>query len=170
MAINFNELPNSNPGGGYNIPKGTYFALIEKAEMRTPKAKDDGSIGKPYLNLQLSITTPDGKSVGKLFDIISESNHELVRYKLRRFIEALELPITGDFELRDLPKVIINKKFIVDIAPDKQGKAAVDVFSGDIYYSVAEAARIFGNNAGLTGTINAPDAEDALPLGTRDEY
>ena len=26
-------------------------ATIDKAEMRTPKPKDDGSVGKPYLNL-----------------------------------------------------------------------------------------------------------------------
>lgn len=170
MSINFDTLPTSNPGGGV-VPKGTYFATIDKAEMRTPKPRDDGSVGKPYLNLQLSLQTADGKAAGKLFDILSESDHELVRYKLRRFIEALEIPITGNFELKDLTKIVVGKKLIVDVAPDKQNRSAVDVFSGDIYYSVAEASRIFGNNAGLTGPINAPDAED-VPFtgGTPDDY
>lgn len=166
MAINFDALPNNNPMG-QTIPEGTYYATIDKAEMRAPK--DDPS--KPdYLNLQYSIKGADGKSYGKLFDIISESDHDIVRYKLQRFITALQLPITGTFQLKDLTKIIVNKQLIVDIKvdPGKNGyadKSVVDVFKNEIYYPLSEASAIFGTVSPQAEepTIAASDAVDATP-------
>lgn len=166
MAINFNALPNEKPNALPN--PGTYFATIEKAEMKQPS---DSS--KPeYLNLTLALQTKDGKSAGKIFDMLSESDKDLIRYKLARFILALEIPITGAFELKDLTKIVTGKKLIVDVAVDDpkkknpdspyQAKAVVDVFTNMIYYPLAEASTIFGIQA-PTGEINAPDAHDAEP-------
>lgn len=168
MAINFNALPNEKPNA--NPAPGQYFATIEKAEMKANKTP-----GKPdYLNLTLGLQTKDGKSAGKIFDIIAESDNDVVRYKIQRFITALEIPITGAFELRDLPKIIVGKKIIVDITiddPKKKdpnspyaAKAVVDVFTGMIYYPLAEASTIFGieiQNPTGDAPINAPDATDA---------
>lgn len=154
MAINFNELPDNKPNA---IPeKGTYYATITKVQMTQGK-----DLSKPpYLDLTLTLTKENGEAAGKVFDKIVESEHEVVRYKLKRFIQALEIPLTGSFELRDLAKIIINKKLIVDITKEENTgyapKAVVDVFSNKIYYPMSEASEIFD-----TPFINAPDADDA---------
>lgn len=144
MAINYNSLPTEKPamGGGSIIPKGQYLAVIEKAEM---KQGQDAS-KPPYLNLQFDISDEaSGTKMGKLFHILTESNHPLPMFQLKRIIEALNLPITGDFELKDLAKMIQGKKIIVDVAPEKveEGKTAtrsvVDVFSGQIFYPYVES-------------------------------
>lgn len=145
---------------------GTYFGIIEKAEMKAPKDPN-----KPdYLNLTIALQDKTGKACGKIFDILSESDKDLIRYKIMRFITALNIPITGAFDLKDLTKIVTGKKLIVDITiddpkkkdPDSAypAKAVVDVFTGMIYYPLSEASTIFGT-AAPTGAINAPDAEDA---------
>ena len=159
MAINFDALPGSNPSGAV-VPNGTYYGTIKNPEMRVPKPKEDGSIGKPYLNFKLLLQNAKSEAVGSIYDMLSDSDHEIPRYKIRRFIEALALPITGAFELRDLAKIIDGKRLIVDIAEDKRSttpKSQVDTFSGDIYYPISEAANIFGNTAGVTGQDATPD-------------
>lgn len=165
--INFDTLPDSNPA---SLPaKGKYYATIKKAEMKQPQ-----DTTKPmYLNLQLALKDAQGRDAGTVFDIISESDHQLVRYKLKRFITALELPITGEFELRDLAKVVPNKQFIVDIThEEKDGrppKAVVDIFTAEIYYPMSMASEIFGNSFADNADddvpffINESDATDANP-------
>lgn len=163
MGINFNELPDNKP---VSLPdKGTYIATIEKAEM---KQGQDAS-KPPYLNLLLALQTPDGKPAGKIYDIISESAHELVRFKVKRFVMATEIPIVGNFELRDLVKVLPNKQLIVDVTHEekdgRQPKGIVDIFAGGIYYPMSQRAEVFGETAAVDadeiGAIFAPDATDA---------
>lgn len=163
MAINFNTLPSDKPNA---LPeKGSYIATIEKAEMKNPKDTSK----PPYLNLTFALKTPDGKSAGKIFDIISESEHELVRYKLSRFITALEIPITGMFELKDLCKIIQGKTIIIDITKEeKEGqnpRAVVDIFTNQIYYSMKDASEIFADWT-EDRPINASDAADAVSTTT----
>lgn len=172
MAINFNALPTDKPNA--IIPAGTYYATIEKAEMKPPKPKN-GVQGPDYLNLTLGIKDKNGKSMGKIFDMLSESDHELVRYKVQRFITALEIPIVGNFELKDLCKIVQGKQFIVDsaIQPGKDGypdKAVVDIFTNEIYYPMAKASEIFGATEGGDSVINAADAADAVPPAQDEEY
>lgn len=166
MAINFDALPNSNPGGSV-VPGGTYYATIEQPSMKTPQPKEDGTVGADYLNMKFSLQNSDMTFAGSVWDRLVDSNHELMRYKLRRFIEALEIPIQGDFELKDLVKIINGKKLIVDIKVETKNnkeQSVVDLFGGDIYYSVREAARIFGNSAGVTAPTAAPTP--AAPVNT----
>ena len=95
--INFDSLPDNGPKG--LLEKAKYRATIATAEMKTSAGKPD------YLNLSYdlkSLTT--GKACGRMFDIITEPTHDITRYKLKRFIEALKIPITGEFELKDLSK------------------------------------------------------------------
>lgn len=138
--INFNNLPGSKPNNTF--ADGCYIATIETAEMK--QGKDDS---KPkYLNIRMGLTEANGKTVGKLFDLFTESASELPQFKLRRFIEALAVPITGEFELKDLVKIIIGKKFLIDVCAEKRdgketGRMATDVSTADIYYSMAEASR-----------------------------
>lgn len=169
MAINFDQLPNSKPNA--IPPKGPYYALIEKAEMRQPKDEDK----RPYLSLAYSLKNKDGVSQGKLFDILSESDSDIPRYKLQRFITALQIPITGSFELKDLAKIVPGKSFIVDVIEDKRSdrpQATVDVFSGEIYYPLSEASAVFGDPTDDTVPFefNASDAEDVEPIISNTEY
>ena len=168
MAINFDALPSTKPNA--IPPKGPYYALIEKAEMKKPKEP-----GKPmYLNLTLALSDRTGKSCGKVFDIISESDHELIRYKLARLVTALGITLTGNFELKDLCKIIAQKKLIVDITKEEKDgyapKAVIDIFTNQIFYPLSEASQIFGtekeeNIARTEGLlpfeIDAADAADA---------
>jgi hypothetical protein len=170
--INFNSLPTDKP---VNLPdSGTYYATIESAEM-----KQGRDITKPpYLNICLNLKDKTGKACGKVFDILAESDKQLIQYKIARFLIALGLDKLGSFELVDLVKVIKNKQLIVDIKQEepKDGypaKAVVDVFSGSIYYPLSEASNIFGVSAPKAArpsdievidddslTIDASDAAD----------
>lgn len=163
MAIHYDNLPTDKP---ISLPDpGTYYATIEKAEMKQPK-----DANKPdYLNMQLQLKDKNGKSAGKIFDILSESEHELVKYKISRFIKALKIDFSGSsFELKDLCKVIVGKQLIVDTTIEESeqygDKAKVDIFSGEIYYPMDNAEFIFGgsNEDELPYDINAEDAEDVV--------
>ncbi|MCQ2968514.1 MAG: DUF669 domain-containing protein [Clostridium sp.] len=145
MAINFDSLPNSKGTGAFKpAAPGTYFATIEGADMKTPK----DTTKKDYLNLKLKLTTVDGKSAGVVFDIISESEASLMMYKLKRFLRAIEVEFSGDFELTDVQKLCLNKEIIVDIKNEKdlkgEDRAVVDLFTNEIYYKKSEANEIFG--------------------------
>lgn len=137
MAINFNSLPTEKPALGVIIPKGMYFGTIRKAEMRQPKDES-----KPeYLNLEIDVTdTVSQASMGKIWVILTESEAPLPRYQLSRFIQALHLPIEGEFELKDLTKMVVNKTLKLDICPEetKDGKppqrSIVDINAGEIFY------------------------------------
>lgn len=176
--INFNSLPTDKPNA---LPEsGTYYATITSAEMK--QGKD--TTKPPYLNICLSLTDSTGKACGKVFDILAESDKELIQYKIARFVIALGLEKLGSFELVDLVKVIKNKKLIVDIKQEepKDGypaKAVVDVFSGSIYYPISEASEIFGSSNVPTNTqtnpendltINASDAADVHNVADDDEF
>lgn len=158
--INFSKLPDDNPIG--LTEPGRYFGTIEKAEMKSPK----DATKKPYLNMQIALKNQEGKTKGKIFDIIADSDHEAVMYKLKRFILALELPIQGDFELKDLPKIVQGKQLIVDVTHDKEKKrSVVDMFTHDIFYPMAEAPSLFEGLVALdmnATPISAADAEDVI--------
>ena len=142
MGINFNSLPTEKPAMGFVIPKGQYIATINKSEMR--QGKD--TTKPPYLSLELDITDEmSNTNMGKVWAILTESEQPLPRYQLQRFINALSLPITGEFELKDLTKMVNGKKLKVDIVPEERtdGKEAqrsvVDIMAGDIFYPIAPA-------------------------------
>lgn len=168
--IDFNALPDRKPAG--DALTGCFIATVETAEMKTPKPKKDGDgkpiQGKDYLNMRCGLTTGTGKSAGKIFDMLFDSEAPIPQFKLRRFVEAIGLPITGAFDLKDLPKIIIGKKFLIDVMPEKKdgvltGRTTADVFTGDIYYSMAEASRKMEGVVAVNAdnTINAADAEDS---------
>lgn len=135
MAINFDALPTDKPAGSsFVVPKGRYLATIDKAEMKQGK-----DTAKPeYLNLTLELVNPEDKTpVGKVWDIITESTADLAQYKLKRLIIALGLPIKGDFDLKDLAKMVVGKKMLVDIKIDEKAspeRSVVDATAAEIYY------------------------------------
>jgi len=165
MAINFNSLPSNRPT---NLPAtGTYYAVIESAEMR----QGADPTKPPYLSLCLALKDKDGKAVGKIYDILSESDKELVQYKLARFLMALDLAKLGTFELADLAKLIKNKQLIVDVKQEDAqngypAKAVVDVFKNMIYYPMSEAQTIFGTAVETVNTVQGAPWENST---TNDE-
>lgn len=137
--INFNTLPTEKPSMGNIIPKGQYKAKIEKAEMKQSRNESK----PPYLSIQFDLTdTVSNMPMGKIWAILTESDKALPLYQLSRFIQALKLPITGNFELKDLTKMIPGKELLVDVMPEKRDdgkepeRSVVDVFSGQIFYPV----------------------------------
>jgi hypothetical protein len=159
MAINFNSLPTEKPAQGNVVPKGQYIGLIKKAEMR--QGKDETK--PPYLNLEVDLTDPVSQTaMGKIWVILTESESPLPRYQLSRFIQALELPISGnqEFELKDFTKMVIGKEMLIDVTPEerKDGKEAqrsvVDV-SAEIFYPILK-----------TETTPVPDFPEAIATPT----
>ena len=156
MAI----LPNNKP---FSVPPaGSYYATIESAEMKQGK-----DTSKPmYLNLRLKLKDKEGKSAGTIFDILTESEAPLVKYKLKRFLGAIGVTFSGDFELKDLAKVCVGKEIIVDTKIEKglndQERAVVDATTNEVYYPLSEASEVFGESAEVV--INAVDAADATDV------
>ena len=151
MAINFNELPKENPNNAV-IPAGAYIGKIETAEMKTSKDPNKAM----YLNVRYSLQDKNGTPKGSLYDIFTESDAEIPRYKLARFLIALGLDSLKTFELKDLPKLIIQKRLEIDVTIQKTegypDKNVVDVFTNDIFRPVS----VDGGP-----TIAASDADDA---------
>ena len=142
MAISFDSLPNAPQAN--LIPAGAYIATIEKAAMKQPK--DDKK--PPYLNLQLDIKDAEGKSYGKLFDIITESESEYMRYKLRCFIQAIDVNLGNVFELRDLTKVCVGKKCEVTVTIDEKStppRSQINMFAADMYKRISNVVDPFAD-------------------------
>lgn len=134
--LNYDNMPNQKPAMSNVIPKGCYKAHIAKAEMKTPK-----SGGDDYFSAECDITEIDsGKAMGKFWIRLFDSDKSLPIYQIKRFVDALHLPIKGEFELKDLTKMCVNKDLLVDICPeDKEDpqQSVIDI-SADIFYPVDE--------------------------------
>lgn len=166
MAINMNSLPTEKGSTFAIIPKGSYIAKIVKAEMRTPK-----SGGKDYFSAECDITDPASNTdMGKFWINLFESEANLPRYQIRRFIEALRLNIQGEFELKDLTKMVNNKSLKIDICPEDapEPKRSVVDISAECFYPIdgvtidntaaqeelaAEVADVFQAPVGETETV-----------------
>lgn len=159
--INFQSLPTQAPN---SLPeKGIYVYNIVDAKMRTAQ-----SSGTDYLEIKAELSKGDGRKVATIFDRIMDIESDIPRYKLRQFIQALKLPITGEFQLSDLTKMIVGKKILADITHEKstnpmyQDKAIVDPFSAEVYYSIDRITELLGVAYGESAApINASDAADA---------
>lgn len=135
MGINFDTLPTDRPS---NVPaKGLYFADIIKTEMKAPFDKN----GPDELILSLKLTTLKGESGGFLNDKIKEKGADAVMYKTGRLIHAANLDLKGDIELKDLGKILVGTKVLVDVGSFKKADkeyATVNLFEHKCYYKVAE--------------------------------
>ena len=88
--------------------------MIEIAE----KINSLDAMAKASDNLQ-GLKDKTGKNAGTIFDNITESEHSLVQYKLKRFLIALGVNFSGTFELKDVQKVCAGKEIIVDVKIEK---------------------------------------------------
>ena len=161
MAINFNALPNSSGFESLLVEDGLYILKIEKAEMRKPKATAKSQ--KEYLSLWYTVKDKDGKELGKMGDMQFDHDAPALQFKLRRFIEALKIPITGAFELSDLTKIVPGKELIAHVTKDDNNgkpKSVVAIFEDKVYYPIEEKTTLFNEGS----EINATDAEDDSPF------
>ena len=189
MAINFNTLPKENP---FSIPASGYYKFkVTKAEMKTPgeQAKNQ----KAYLSMTLALTDPAGVKAGNVFDALRESDQQVQLFKLGRFIEAVGLHLTGNVELRDLAKLVVNKEGICEIensedfrdkdkpVHERRRQAQVKIFGSDAYWPLTEwetlvpdAAAAAVDNGGVPwdDTFTTEDATPApAPAAdTADQY
>lgn len=159
MAISFNELPKSkNESNETIVEPGTYVATIKSAEMK------QGASGE-YCNLCLTLFDKRNKELINVFDIISESPKQLLRYKLQRLLTAIGIAdtlINTSFELADIAKILPNKKVIVDIKTEEakgkySARSVVDVFKDQIYYSPSETAKLSEIIAPTKGKVENDD-------------
>lgn len=157
MAINFDNLPGSRPAGS-NIPSGTYPIQIEKAEMKQPKDKTK----KQYLNLTYNVFDTEGKQIGKVWDKLFESESSYIQWKIKRFVEALELPLKS-FELKDLAKLVVGKKLkaeLVQKTEDNKTTTEVDIFGDNIFLPFNEKAEAVLQDADDEDPFNTEESED----------
>ena len=162
MAINMNSLPTEKPSMSSVIPKGCYIAKIVKAEMKTPKS------GKAdYFSAECDITDPvSNTGMGKFWINLFESNANLPRYQLARFIRALNLNIVGEFELKDLTKMVNNKSLMVDICPDKDNERSIVDISADCFYPLELNTRD-AVEAEINEVFTAPIGNPSEPIPSR---
>lgn len=163
MAINMNSLPTEKPSMSSVIPKGCYIAKIVKAEMKTPRS------GKAdYFSAECDITDPvSNTGMGKFWINLFESEANLPRYQLARFIRALNLNIQGEFELRDLTKMVNNKKLMVDICPDKDNERSIVDISADCFYPIEPKTTRDAVEAEINEVFTTPISNQTEPVPSR---
>lgn len=141
--INFDKLPTESPN---TLPEpNVYLAEVVFTEMKQPQDES-----KPmYLNMRYQLTDGKGKNAGSVYDMMFDSEANLLQYKLGRFIQACGIPLQGQMELKDLAKLVMGKKFAVDIKIDEDttgkypDKAVVDVFSREVFYPQEQFKEIY---------------------------
>ena len=159
MAINMNSLPTEKPSMSSVIPKGCYIAKIVKAEMKTPRS------GKAdYFSAECDITDPvSNTGMGKFWINLFESDASLPRYQLARFIRALNLNIQGEFELKDLTKMVNNKKLMVDICPDKDNERSIVDITADCFYPIESKTEIDRTTDEINDVFMNPVSAEPVP-------
>lgn len=168
MAINFSALPTDNP---YSAPEpGFYKGKIVKTEMKQPKDVSK----KQYLAVTYDLTDKNGKSAGKLFDNIFDSDTPALQYKLGRLALACKLPMTGVLELKDLGKIIVNKEVVLELEHDKEGRAQVALFKNEVFYPIEKFAELVGlavdEELPFTADSTVPVPEPSSTPGSPVEY
>ena len=161
MAIDFTKLTTDSP---FSTPApGLYIATITKAESLKPK-----DTSKPeYLKCTYQLIDEDGKSSGTMEDMFFESDSDVPKYKLGRFIIAVGIPLTGAMEFKDLAKVLPNRKLVVDVKNVKDDyrstegkevmKAEIDIFAREAYYPISEFNSLVGRD--VAADLDAREAD-----------
>lgn len=118
--FDFDE-PIKKPNG--NFPKATegpQSGEIKKVEPKTSKS------GREYLSVMIVLDKG-----GAVFDAFYESDKDFVIYKMKKFLEALGVELSGKLGLKDIAKFIkVGTKLDVVVSIDDRGYAGID-FSGD---------------------------------------
>ena len=158
-----NSIPDKKPALSTIIPKGQYICKIVKSEM-----KQGQNLQKPpYFSAECEVTDPiSNTNMGKFWINLYESEAALVRYQLGRFIKALNLNIQGEFELKDLTKMVNGKSLMVDIKPEdrKDGgapqRSVVDI-DAECFYPLDPLAMESPDEV-FMNAVSVPEAAPAV--------
>ena len=145
MAINFDELPKTNESSFTVLENGTYRCKIKDAKIPA---------GKDYLVVTFAVTGKNGQTT-TIFDNFFDSEKQLPRYKLAQLIRALQIPLTGSFELKDLPKIIVGKELMAAIKQEQnEGYSArnvINAFDDEIFSPIV--SKEIGSNPPADGDV-----------------
>lgn len=152
--INFDNLPKTNEAAFTVLENGTYPCKIKDAKI---------PVGKDYLQVIFTVTGNNGMTT-TIFDNFFDSDKPLPRYKLAQLIRALRIPLTGNFELKDLPKIIVGKELIAAVKQEQSEnyplKNIINAFDDEIFYPANHAAE---PNTATPATGDVPF--DTTPTG-----
>lgn len=146
MAINFDALPTSQ--GFTDKPlfeNGMYPMTIKAAAMK------DGR-----LEVRFQADDAANKRSTDVWDNFFDSEKPLPQFKLGQLIRALKIPLTGTFELKDLPKIIMEKQCMGAVKIEQnegyRPRNVIDAFHDDIFLpmpvKVADADMPFSTTGG----------------------
>lgn len=136
--INYSDLPDKRP---MDLKVGKYYAVITNVELR----ESQRTFNK-YLNLTYTLIDEYGNNLGFMYDIFTESKKELSLFKLKKFIDALNIEIENDFDIEFLLDKVRYKALIVETKMVKNSEVPrleVNVFKGDVFYNISKAQEIF---------------------------
>jgi hypothetical protein len=149
--MNFDQLPTKKGNAFDGFEPGLYRVKVEAADMKVAKNDPEGNPKPDYLQVRLGVMSDNGARIGAIFDNITESDHPLVRYKTRRFIEACQIELEGEFELKDLTKILVGKELYAYVKVQENAqygdRLVVDIGPDEIYLPLNEAEPTQENNA-----------------------
>lgn len=153
MAINYDALPTEAPVT--LLENGKYPMTIKKAEM---KAGNNGD----YLVVTFGVDAG-----GNVYDNFFDSDKPLPRYKLGQLIRATKIQLHGTFELKDLAKIIVNKRVMGAVKKEQnEGYAprnVIDAFDDQIFEPIPDTADV-------PFTMGEPAASGETPFNASDSY
>lgn len=115
MSIQFDKLPQAKPNQNATVNPGRYLVKITKAEMVERK--------EASAYLRVTFTTQNKETFSENF---FEDNKPFLQYKIGRLLKATDVVLEGEGSLKDIGKLIVNKKAIVDIDVNDKGYANLD--------------------------------------------
>jgi hypothetical protein len=176
MAINLDAVPDKNPAGP--MPEGTYKATIVKKEMKQPN-----DVKKPmYLEVKFDMIDTAGNAAGSFTDRFFESESSYLLFKLKRFIYATNLTLTGTVLLKDIEKVLGVGIAVVTVIKHSENtwngqtrmQAEVDLFNSDCYYPGTEWSKFKGDADDPFNKAETEATEDGqadpVPENTDNKY
>ena len=132
--INFDNLPKTNEASFNVLENGTYPCKIKDAKI---------PVGKDYLQVIFTVTG-NNDTTTTIFDNFFDSDKPLPRFKLAQLIRALKIPLTGNFELKDLPKIIVGKELMAAVKQEQSEnyplKNIINAFDDEIFYPISGTA------------------------------
>lgn len=120
MAIIFDDIPDKKPSQRIEVEPGQYSATVIRAEMLTAK-----SSGNDFLSVAFKLDK--GGFVNEAF---TDNEKPFNQWKIGRLCKACDVTLVGEFQLKDLTKVIKGKEVILDVTMNDRGYPSID-YSGD---------------------------------------
>lgn len=145
MAIYFDKLPTDKPSSA--VEPGKYSGTVFKSEMVTSKSGNE--------NLKVTFKLDDGGFVNEFYQ---ESEIPFIQYKIGRLLEATKVKLEGEGSLKDIAKVIANRKVMIDVGVNDRGYNVVD-YSGENQglYPVAKESEKTEDKSDIDAAIEQDD-------------